>query len=93
MRKKQLMEDKKAILAYIQRSHALCDTMMLKKFGRFVDFEKLEDIGIHPELEGLKESMLLANEANTREAVIADVRMRRSCVKIITIISETHELT
>ena len=53
----QLNKDRKVFEARISEMEDVCNKMMLQKFGRIVDLEKLETVTVNRNIEELKEKL------------------------------------
>ena len=53
----QLNKDRKVFEARISEMEDACNKMMLQKFGRIVDLEKLETVTVNRSIEELKEKL------------------------------------
>ncbi|XP_033641081.1 cilia- and flagella-associated protein 44-like isoform X3 [Asterias rubens] len=63
----QLIKDRKLMEARITELQEKCDEMMRLKFGRIIDLEKLETIGVNRTVEELKEKLKLNEFTNADE--------------------------
>ncbi len=64
----QLIKDRKLMEARITELQEKCDEMMRLKFGRIIDLEKLETVGVNRTVEELKEKLRL-NEFTNADAL------------------------
>ena len=53
----QLIKDRKLFQAKISEMEDSCNKMMMQKFGRVVDLEKLEQVTVNRNIEELKEKL------------------------------------
>ncbi|XP_070551975.1 cilia- and flagella-associated protein 44-like isoform X2 [Ptychodera flava] len=63
----QLIKDRKLMEAKIQELEEKCNEMMMLKFGRIVDLEKLETVGVNRNIEELKEKLRINEYAHAEE--------------------------
>ncbi|XP_077861599.1 cilia- and flagella-associated protein 44-like [Saccoglossus kowalevskii] len=63
----QLIKDRKLMEVKIQELEEKCNEMMMLKFGRVVDLEKLETIGVNRNVEELKEKLRINEYAHAEE--------------------------
>ncbi len=60
----ELILDKKKMDQYVGKLNEVCNKMMVDKFGKLVDLEKLEMIIVNQQIEELKQRMLENEEAH-----------------------------
>ena len=58
----QLIKDRKLFEKRIREMEERCNQMMIQKFGRIVDLEKLETVTVNRQLEELKEKLRQVEE-------------------------------
>ena len=73
----QLIKDRKLMEARITELETKCDEMMRLKFGRIIDLEKLETVGVNRTVEELKEKLRLNEFTNADELQKWEVRESR----------------
>jgi hypothetical protein len=81
----QLIKDRKLFEKRIGEMEEQCNQMMLLKFGRIVDLEKLETVTVNRQLEELKEKLRQSETQCAAEMIVWEVR-------IDSVISETEKL-
>ena len=69
----QLIKDRKVFDAKIGVMNEQCNTMMIQKFGRIVDLEKLETVTVNRQIEELKEKLRVAEIQCSTEIIKWDV--------------------
>lgn len=65
-----LIRDKKKMDEYVEKLDEVCNKMMLDRFGKLVDVEKLELIAVNQQIEELKQR--LAENEFDHEKVMQD---------------------
>ena len=71
----QLIKDRRHFDAKIGVMNEQCNTMMVDKFGRVVDLEKLETVTVNRQIEELKEKLRVAEIQCSNEIVKWNVRV------------------
>jgi hypothetical protein len=69
----QLIKDRRVFEQRITDMDDQCNKMMLQKFGRIVDLEKLETVTVNRQLEELKEKLRIHEAACANELITWDV--------------------
>ena len=71
----QLIKDRRHFDAKINEMNEQCNKMMVDKFGRVVDLEKLETVTVNRQIEELKEKLRVAEIQCSNEIVKWNVRV------------------
>ena len=72
----QLIKDRKVFDAKITEMNDTCNSMMIQKFGRIVDLEKLETVTVNRQVEELKERLRVAEIQCSNEVTRWDVSIK-----------------
>ena len=71
----QLIKDRKIFASRISEMQETCDTMMMQKFGRIVDLEKIETVTVNRNVEELKEKLRINETLCSKDILSWDVRV------------------
>ena len=69
----QLIKDRKVFASRISEMQETCDTMMMQKFGRIVDLEKIETVTVNRNVEELKEKLRVNETLCSKDLLSWDV--------------------
>ncbi|XP_064651335.1 cilia- and flagella-associated protein 44-like isoform X2 [Lineus longissimus] len=84
----QLIKDRKLFEKRIGEMEEQCNQMMLLKFGRIVDLEKLETVTVNRQLEELKEKLRQSETECAAEMVLWEEKIERRKDRITDLIRE-----
>ncbi|XP_022090775.1 cilia- and flagella-associated protein 44-like isoform X2 [Acanthaster planci] len=84
----QLIKDRKLMESRITELEEKCNEMMRQKFGRIIDLEKLETVGVNRTVEELKEKLRLNELANANELQKWDSKIEAKKARITELIEE-----
>lgn len=89
----QLIKDRKVFESKLIEMEEQCNTMMIGKFGRIVDLEKLETITFNRSIEEQKERLRLTEIQCSEEQLEWDEKIREKKNRITELIKDnTHKL-
>ncbi|XP_038057956.1 cilia- and flagella-associated protein 44-like isoform X2 [Patiria miniata] len=84
----QLIKDRKLMESRITELEEKCNEMMRQKFGRIIDLEKLETVGVNRTVEELKEKLRLNELTNANELLKWDSKIEAKKARITELIEE-----
>ncbi|KAK3588814.1 hypothetical protein CHS0354_028462 [Potamilus streckersoni] len=84
----QLIKDRKIFEQKIREMETECDEMLISKFGRIVDLEKLETVTVNRTIEELKEKLRMTEMQCSEELLLWDEKLSEKKIRITELIKE-----